>query len=67
MRRLALLAIAAAAVIGLGAFWILTIPHKADEERLAGITPDLERGEFVYIAGGCASCHAGVDGDAGGT
>ncbi|WP_417248933.1 c-type cytochrome [Celeribacter sp.] len=63
MRRLVSL-ILAAAVIGLAVFWILTMPKQADEERLAGITPDLERGEFVYIAGGCASCHAGVDGDA---
>jgi len=66
MKRLAaalvLMVIAAAAV-----FWFLTIPSRVDE-TVAYAMPAGEalRGERVFWAGGCASCHAekGSKGDA---
>ena len=45
-------------VIGFGVFWIVTKPQTTDPSALAGITPDLARGQAVFIAGGCASCHS---------
>lgn len=45
-------------LIGLGAFVYLTQPQAADAAALAGVTPDAERGRMVFLAGGCASCHA---------
>ena len=45
-------------VIGAAVFWYVTRPVMADAEVLAGLEPDLERGEWVFYAGGCASCHA---------
>ncbi len=60
MRRLlgllVVLAIAGAAV-----FWFVTRPVTADASVLSGIEPDLARGEQVFYAGGCASCHAPED------
>jgi mono/diheme cytochrome c family protein len=50
--------IVALVVIGFGVFWIATKPQTTDPAALAGITPDLARGEAVFIAGGCASCHS---------
>jgi mono/diheme cytochrome c family protein len=58
---LVLLAIAAAAVF----FW-LTIPERVPADLLADIeNGDATRGERVFYAGGCTSCHAapGAKGD----
>ncbi|GAA3877183.1 cytochrome c [Celeribacter arenosi] len=63
MRRILLLLLLGA-ICGLAVFWIVTIPRHADPEELAGVVPDLARGEYVYTAAGCASCHAGEDGKA---
>ena len=57
IRRLILLA-AVAAVLGLAAFWFLTIPAMVPASALAAHTPDLVNGKEMYFAGGCASCHA---------
>ncbi|MBC2884708.1 cytochrome c [Ochrobactrum sp. CM-21-5] len=57
----------AAVVLGATAFWILTTPQEVDAELLASLKPgDPVRGEQVFWAGGCASCHAapGASGDA---
>ncbi len=56
----------ALAAIGLGAFWLVTRPATSDPAALAGIEPDLARGEAVFNAGGCASCHSaeGATGEA---
>lgn len=43
-------------VAGVG-LW-LTAPQTIDPDDIAGISPDLERGAFVFTAAGCASCHA---------
>ena len=44
--------------LGLVAFWWLTRPTLADPAELAGLTGDAARGERIFYAGGCASCHA---------
>jgi mono/diheme cytochrome c family protein len=43
-----------AGVIG----WIVTTPTTVDLKRFDGLTGDIARGELVYAAGGCSSCHA---------
>jgi mono/diheme cytochrome c family protein len=51
--------------IGFGVFWLVTKPQTTELSALDGILPDLARGEAVFIAGGCASCHSaeGTEGD----
>lgn len=46
------------AALGFVAFWWLTRPTLADPAELAGLTGDAARGERIFYAGGCASCHA---------
>ena len=48
-------------VIGAAGFLYITRPRAADADVLAGLTPDLARGEEVFHAGGCAACHASED------
>ncbi len=54
------------AVLGLGAAYVITRPQSSDPATLAGLVGDPARGETVFWAGGCASCHAapGAEGDA---
>ena len=61
MIRKALFWTAAAAVLGLAAFWILTIPASVPDSALVAHRPDLGNGREIYFAGGCASCHAVPD------
>lgn len=66
LRQLALAGIALAAMGG-GAFWLLTEPVRLDSATLAALGEgDAERGEQVFWAAGCASCHAapGASGEA---
>ncbi len=44
-----------------GAFWFVTRPVPVESEDFAGLTGDAERGETIFYAGGCASCHAPAD------
>jgi mono/diheme cytochrome c family protein len=44
--------------LGLVAVWFLTIPATVPESALAAHTPDLANGKEMFLAGGCASCHA---------
>lgn len=61
IRKLALIA-ALAAIAGGLVFYVLTIPQTLPSEVLAEIPEgDAERGELVFWAGGCASCHAADD------
>jgi mono/diheme cytochrome c family protein len=62
-RLLALLALAA---IGFGVFWFVTAPKPLPKDTFAGLTGDAGRGEAVFWAGGCASCHSApkAEGDA---
>lgn len=58
MRRL-LLALVALVLVGGIAGWILSAPRPLPAETLAALPPgDAGRGEAVFWAGGCTSCHA---------
>jgi mono/diheme cytochrome c family protein len=57
LRKLVLLAVAAA-LVGLAAFWALTIPATVPASALGPHTPNLDNGKTMFFAGGCASCHA---------
>ncbi len=51
-------------VVGLaaaGGFFAITAPSHVAPEDLAGLEGDPVAGEAVFWAGGCTSCHAGVD------
>lgn len=45
------------AVLGLGAFWAITIPRPLSAAALPAHTPDIKNGEILYHASGCHSCH----------
>ncbi|MBD0415938.1 cytochrome c [Oryzicola mucosus] len=66
LKKLAL-GVAVLAVAAAGAFWWLTEPRLLHAEAIAALQPgDAARGERIFWAGGCASCHtpAGAEGDA---
>lgn len=45
--------------VGGGVFWLLTAPPRVDAAILAALPEgDAARGERLFWAGGCASCHA---------
>ncbi len=46
------------AIIGAGIFYFLTIPETINASALPKHTPDPKKGEYIFYAGGCASCHA---------
>jgi mono/diheme cytochrome c family protein len=60
MRRLFLVIVALAAVLA-AAGWILSAPTRLPADATAGLEGDPERGERIFLAGGCASCHAPED------
>jgi mono/diheme cytochrome c family protein len=49
---------AGAGILGLAAFWFLTIPKSMPAGALAPHRPDLANGRTMFLAGGCSSCHA---------
>jgi mono/diheme cytochrome c family protein len=57
VRRLVVLALIAA-VVGLGVFWVVTIPATVPASALAPHTPNLDNGKTMFLIGGCPSCHA---------
>ena len=57
LRKLFLWA-AAVAVLGLAAFWFMTIPATVPTGALGPHTPDLANGKEMFLSGGCSSCHA---------
>jgi mono/diheme cytochrome c family protein len=66
-RRLRGLSIVAAAVaaLGLAAFWIVTIPAVVPASALPQYMPNLDNGKTMFNIGGCVSCHAIPNKDAG--
>ena len=58
--------VAAGAVIGGGVFWWVTEPDNLPADTFAGLSADAARGQTVFTAAGCASCHmaVGATGDA---
>ncbi len=57
MRRL-MWAVVILGIIGLGVFYVLTMPSTIDAAALPKHTADIKNGETMFHAGGCASCHA---------
>lgn len=57
LRKLIVLAVVAA-IAGLGIFWVLTIPATVPASALAARPANLDNGQTMFHAGGCASCHA---------
>lgn len=63
--RLAIGAVALCAVGG-AAFWFLTAPVRLGHMELAALgAGDSAKGERIFWAGGCASCHAGPKAEGG--
>ncbi len=57
--RLLLMIVVAGAVVVAAALWILSAPKTLPQSAFAGLgEPDLDRGEQMFWAGGCTSCHA---------
>ena len=54
---------AAGLVIGLGVFWILTLPAVVSASALPPYAPNLDNGRTMFNIGGCASCHASANKD----
>jgi mono/diheme cytochrome c family protein len=54
-------AIPGLALIGFGAFLLLTQPRMAPLDDLQGLTASAQDGEAVFWAAGCASCHMAPD------
>lgn len=50
-----------AILFGLLAFYFVTRPNPLPADAMAGLQGDAARGEQVFWAGGCASCHAAAD------
>jgi len=51
-------ALLALAIAGAIVFYLLTIPKTLPASALPSHQPDLANGEYMFIAGGCAECHA---------
>jgi mono/diheme cytochrome c family protein len=49
------------AILGVVAFWVLTRPTTLPASAFAGLTGDTARGEPLFWAAGCASCHMATD------
>src|SRR5580704_17265240 len=49
---------AAGVVVGLAAFWFLTLPAVVSASALPAYTPNLDNGRTMFNIVGCASCHA---------
>lgn len=50
-------------LVGLGAAWWITRPGGLPADALTGLTGDAGRGETVFWASGCASCHTAPEGE----
>ena len=59
VRRLRI-ALGAAAVLAV-AGWAVVMPRPLPDDAFDGVAGDAARGEEVFWAGGCASCHAAAD------
>ncbi len=60
MKRFFLFTAFIALLVGLAGL-VLTRPQRMDQSQLDGLNPDLARGEIVFHAAGCASCHSPPD------
>jgi mono/diheme cytochrome c family protein len=62
--RRALTGLVVLALAGAGAAWWLTAPAPLSAAELDGIAGDAARGEVLFAAAGCASCHEAPDAEA---
>jgi mono/diheme cytochrome c family protein len=53
-----LLLVVAIVAIAVGLFWWFTVPETIAAGALPPHTPNLDNGRELFLAGGCASCHA---------
>jgi mono/diheme cytochrome c family protein len=51
----------ALALVGAAGLWFLARPSPLGEAAVAGLTGDATRGEAVFWAAGCASCHMAAE------
>lgn len=58
MVRKLILLVVLAVILGLAAFWVLTIPQTVSASALSPHTPNLANGKTLFNIGGCTSCHA---------
>jgi mono/diheme cytochrome c family protein len=58
MLRKLVIAVVIVAVLGGGAFWILTAPKTVSAGALGPHAPNLGNGRTIFMAGGCSGCHA---------
>jgi mono/diheme cytochrome c family protein len=56
--RRALLILLVLIAIGATAFYFLTLPVTVPASALPDYAPDIDNGRVMFIAGGCAECHA---------
>lgn len=56
--RKLLTAAVAAIVFAAAALWLATAPQTVAAGALPPRTPDLDNGRLMFLAGGCAACHA---------
>ena len=58
MLRRILLIVVGLAVVGLAAFWLITMPKKVSSSELAaGYQANLANGEVMFNAANCSACH----------
>src|SRR5271154_479893 len=57
LRKLVLVA-ALGIIVGLAAFWIVTLPAVVPSSALPAYTANVDNGRTMFAIGGCASCHA---------
>ena len=50
--------------IGIAVAWFVTRPQPLGPDAIAGLTGDPDKGQLVWAAAGCASCHVAEDGPA---
>ncbi|MEM6408056.1 MAG: cytochrome c [Pseudomonadota bacterium] len=48
-------------LIGEAVYWVITRPDRLNSEQVAALSGNVQQGQTVFIASGCASCHAGAD------
>ena len=56
-----IIAISTAAVILMLAFWVITFAKTPEFSSVENYQASLERGEYIFNASGCASCHSSPD------
>src|ERR1700759_285143 len=58
MARRIVLTLMLAVAAGFGIYWWLSAPPLAVPLTAAAYAPNLAKGETIFTAGGCSSCHA---------